>query len=175
VPNVASATTSSTPDPLQAFNAALKSIGLTDQQISAFDQVANFINTISPAIFSDLVGQLQGLAQQSSQASQNVTPSPVSTGATTPNPARSSSGFQITELSIKFSGVEMQGTTGAAPASGGSTGGSFELSKFNLSIEEVKLTLADSNGQSSQIASSQPAATDSSSTSQTPASVGTAS
>lgn len=170
--NTASPTTPVTQDPLQAFNTALKSLGLNDQQISAFDQVANLINTVSPAIFSDLVGQLQGLVQQASQASQSVTASPASTGATPPASAQSNGGYQITELSIKFAGVELQGTTGTANASSESAGRALKLSQFNLSIEEVKITLADGNGQSSQIASSQPAATKNSPTLQTPASSG---
>jgi hypothetical protein len=185
-PNTTGTATSSTQDPLQAFNSALKSLGLTDQQISAFDQVANFINSVSPAIFADLVSQFQALAQQSTQGSQNSTGATTSSATSTlptgaPSPAATTpptfappnGGYQIEELSIRFSGVEVQGTTGNTNGDGSATGGTFDVSKFNLSIREVQVTLADGNGQNSQIASPQPVAPGNSSTVQTSAPSGT--
>ena len=178
------ASTSSTPDPLQAFNSALQSLGLNQQQIAAFDQVASFINSLSPAIFADLVSQLQTLAQQGLQGSQSATgvsgdsaaiPSssagstaadlvpaastaPPATGSTASTAGQPTGPYQIEELSIRFSGVEVQGNTGNTNGSSNGAGGTFDFSAFNLSIQEVKVTLADGNGQSAQITTTQPSA-----------------
>ncbi len=65
-------------------------------------------------------------------------------------------GFQIQELSIKFSGV--QETLNQSGANGQAGNTSVQLSAFNLQVEEVNLTLANGNGQTAQIQAPQPAA-----------------
>jgi hypothetical protein len=180
----------------------LQSLGLSQQQIQAFDQVANLINALSPATFADLVSQLQTLAQQASQGVQSSTvaapstdtastpssptaaatpagtsdPTPAAStvtaatnGSNTSGTAQSTGPYQIEELSIKFSGVDVQGTTGGTNGSSNSAGGTFDFSAFNLSIQEVNVTLADGNGQTSQISTSQPPANNTASTTQTSA------
>jgi hypothetical protein len=191
-------------------------LGLTQQQIQAFDQVASFINSVSPGAFSDLVNQLQSLAQEVSQgaaavgsdpasASAAASPAapaaastsapasagpalapasaavvPASTSAATPASASTaapstapastapSGTYQIEELVIRFSAVDVQGTTGTPTTSGSSStsGTPFNLSEFNLNIKEVNLTLSDGNGQTAQITAPQPSATGGSATSQ---------
>ncbi|MGD0908651.1 MAG: hypothetical protein ABSA96_13795 [Candidatus Acidiferrales bacterium] len=202
-PVTTSGSSSNTQDPLQALNSALQTLGLSQQQIQAFDQVANFIESVSPAAFADLVQQFQALAQQSSQGSQSstaavatdstATPSPEATSAlasssvaptvtaptstpSSPTPANSgtasstappSGTYQIQELAIQFSGIDVQSNTGSTNGSSGSSGGTFDLSAFNLSIKEINVTLADGNGQTAQITTATPQANSGSSTGQT--------
>ena len=199
----------STTDPLQALNNALQSLGLTQQQIQAFDQVASFINSVSPGAFSDLVNQLQSLAQEVSQGAAAVGSDPASASAAASTSAPASAGpalapasaavvpastsaatpasastaapstapastapsgtYQIEELVIRFSAVDVQGTTGTPNTTSGSSstsGTPFNLSEFNLNIKEVNLTLSDGNGQTAQITAPQPSATGGSATSQ---------
>jgi hypothetical protein len=191
-------TTSNSQDPLSALNGELQTLGLSSQQIQAFDQIANFINSVSPAAFADLVNQFQALAQQSSQGQQSsVAPATSSTvpsapsdnstavtsadanpatgtasgtpatGGTSPATATAPGGtYQIEEISIRFSDIDIKGNTGATDGSGGSTGGTFDVSAFKLNIQEVTMTLNDGNGQTAQIATSQPPATGNSSSGQ---------
>ena len=81
-------------NPLQALNSALTSLGLSQQEIQAFDQVANLINSFSPAAFSDLVGQFQQLAQQLTQTSATPSSQPVATDATSGSAATPSSSLK---------------------------------------------------------------------------------
>ncbi len=194
------ASTPSTQDTLQALNSVLQSLGLNDQQIKAFDQVASFINSLSPAVFADLVSQIQTLAQQVSQGSQSASGAPgnsavvpssstdsaaaspagaapstgtadaipvaltatPATSGTTSSAAQPTGPYQIEELSIRFTGVEVQGSTGSTNGSSNGAGGTFDLSAFNLSIQEVSVTLANGNGQSAQITAPQPPASNTS-------------
>jgi len=82
-PSTSDGSTSRTPGPLQALNSVLQGLGLSQQDIQAFDQVASLIQSLSPAAFADLVSLFQNLAQQVSQASQN-TPAATSDGTGTP-------------------------------------------------------------------------------------------
>jgi hypothetical protein len=204
-PVTTSGSSSNTQDPLQALNSALQTLGLSQQQIQAFDQVANFIQSVSPAAFADLVQQFQALAQQSSQGSQSstaavatdptitpssdatsaptsstVAPTPTTPASTAPSATPANSGtasstappsgtYQIQELAIRFSGIDVQGNTGSTNGSSGSSGGTFNVSAFNLSIEEINVTLANRNGQTAQITTAAPQANNDSSAGQTSA------
>ncbi len=193
--------TSSAQDPLQALNDSLQSLGLSRQQIQAFDQVASFIQSVSPQAFADLVSQLQNLAQQTAAGVQSPTgavaadstaatgvandstpglpiagPASTTVGSIAPsaNPTVPTGTYQIEELSIKFSAIDVQGNTASTNGNGGNTTGTFDLSSFNLSIQEVKVTLTDGNGQSAQITAAPLPATSESSTGQTSISSGAA-
>jgi len=159
-------------NPLQALNAALASLGLSQQDIQAFDQVASFIQSVSPAAFTDLVNELQALAQQTT--SGNAATGNSATGNTTTGNTAAGGSVQVEELAIQFSGFEVQGTSGNGTSSGSATGsgtgtgssttqgnpgstGSEQISAFNLQVEEVDFTLTNSAGQSTQTQTPQPA------------------
>jgi hypothetical protein len=162
-------TPASNQNAVQALNTALTSLGLNQQEIQAFDQVANLINSFSPTAFSDLVSQFQQLAQRLMQATSatsssqpvadgttsNSATAPITdasapaTGATAANNTPSGGGLQIQELTIRFSSAETQGS--------GSNGGNSQTSAFNLQIEEVNITLTGGNNQVAQLQTPRPA------------------
>ena len=162
--------------PLQALNNSLAALGLNQQEIQAFDQIASFIQAVSPAAFADLVSGLQALAQQVTQAAATAVPSSGTTSTGTASAASasntsaapaasatpaSSSGVQIEELVVQFSEVQVQGTVNS-PATGsqgsnatsgtqGTTASnSFEFDAFKLQFEEVTLTVPASASQPGQ-------------------------
>jgi hypothetical protein len=151
-------------------------LGLNQQEIQAFDQIASFIQAVSPAAFADLVSGLQALAQQVTQAAATAVPSSGTTSTGTASAASasntsaapaasatpaSSSGVQIEELVVQFSEVQVQGTVNS-PATGsqgsnatsgkqGTTASnSFEFDAFKLQFEEVTLTVPASASQPGQ-------------------------
>ena len=174
-------------DPLQPLNDALSSLGLSNQEIQTLDQVANFIKGFNPTAFSDLVGQFQQLAQQTTQVatapvnSQDAANGAISgnaatpaTGAISPTAANtpptnnvSTGGLQIQEFTIRFSGVDVQrsaanstnGAQGGHGARNANAGGSFQSSAFSLQIEEVNILLTGDNGQVAQVQTPQPPVT----------------
>jgi hypothetical protein len=88
--------------------------------------------------------------------------SPVTSGGS-PATANSPSGsVQIEEFSIRFSGVEAQGTvngsSGGQGTQNGSGGSNFQMSAFNLQIEEVKVSLTGENGPVAQVQTPQQSA-----------------
>jgi len=140
----AAATASSNQDPLQAVNAQLSSLGLSNDQIQAFDQVANLILQFSPAAFQDLVNQLSAFASQFAAQTS---------AAASDSSANASPGLQLTELSVRFSGLnETLSPTGQSSGAASTE----QISAFKLQVQEVSLTLSDSTGQSTQIQVPQP-------------------
>ncbi|MGB9466340.1 MAG: hypothetical protein WBR10_14620, partial [Candidatus Acidiferrum sp.] len=100
------------------------------------------------------VGNTQTTANNANATAANQTPTAGSEATATGN----SGGFQVQELLIKFSGINAQGTTqqsgntnGGAQSAVGNAGGNFQVSAFNLQIEEVNLTLVNGSGQTAQI------------------------
>ena len=159
----AAASAGSNPDLLQNFNAQLKALGLTPQEIQAFDQAASLIQQFSPAAFQDLLSQLNALANQfasqaaPSAAAASSTTSSATTGATTGTTGGAGAatpGFQLTELSLRFSGVNetIQSGTGAAATT-------KQVSAYSLQLQEVRVTLSSpATGQVAQLQAPQPAA-----------------
>jgi len=173
VTQTAAATTSASSDSsssaqgsLQTLNTILQSLGLNQQDIQAFDQVASLIQSFSPTAFADLVNLFQNLAQQISPASQSASSAsdPASTAAATPAaPATTPSSttaptgdIEVEELSIRLSGLNIQGATESSSGNNGSAGGTFDITALQLNVSEIDVTLAPS---SAQTASSQPPAT----------------
>jgi hypothetical protein len=170
---------------LDELNKALSALGLNSDQVNAFDQIAGLIKAFSPDAFKSLVSQLQNLAQANSSAIASAasspasgvaaasssrpassTPAPASSGASSSgsSPTSSSaapapnSGFQVQELSIKFSGLQ-ETLSQSSAVNGQASNSSVQLSAFSLQIQEVNLTLANNvSGQSVQVTATQPAA-----------------
>jgi hypothetical protein len=191
--STATSNLASTQQQLQALNQALAALGLSAQDIQQLDRIASIINDFNPSAFTALVNQLETLAEQAApQAAAtgaNATLASNNTNAAATNPAANGTApsnaaavnapaaagtaanggaFQIQELIIKFSGVNIQETAqtnananaGAQNTQGNAgTSGSFLYSAFNLQIEEVNLTLVNGNGQTAQIQAPLPNAT----------------
>jgi len=195
-PTTAASNLAATQQQLQSLNQALAALGLSQQDIQQLDRIASIINDFNPSAFTALAYQLEVLAQQ-------VAPQAAATGANAPlanansaatNPAANGTAlantapvnaptaagtaanggaFQIQELLIKFSGVNLQETeqTGGnannavqgtqANGNGNGNGGAntSQYAAFNLQIEEVNLTLVNGNGQIAQIQAPLPNAT----------------
>jgi hypothetical protein len=158
--------TASSLSQLQALNNALASLGLNAQQLAQVDRIASLIQDFNPTAFLSLVHQLEVLAQANSDqpAAANAansavpgsnSPAPANAPATNNSNGATSSGFQLRELMIKFSGGQ-ETLTGGANGNGGNS--TLQLSAFNLQVEEVNLTLTNNAGQTLQVQAPQPAA-----------------
>jgi hypothetical protein len=158
---------------LQGLNASLSALGLNAAEIAAFDQFAAVLFQFDPNALQDLQNQLNLLATQFQTLNAPATTAPstnaaaattstTNTAATTtpattaaPPPANAP-GFQLTELSISFKGV--QETVNQTTQNGG-TLATTTLSAFSLQIKEVSVTLTNPAGQTTQVQSPQVAAT----------------
>jgi hypothetical protein len=140
----AATTTPASTDPLQSVNSSLAAIGLSSPEIQAFDQFAHLIQQFSPAAFKDLANQINGLA------SQTAAPTSGSSALSSAAP-----GFQLTELSVNFSGIQESVTSPAQQQAGTAT--VEQLSAYQLQIQEVRVSLTDQSGQAAQLQVPQPA------------------
>ena len=172
-PAAASVTANSTQSQLLALNTALAALGLNASQLAQVDQIAKLIQDFNPAAFASLLYQLEALAHVSAQpaaaapltstaaqsaTSANATVAGTSAAGTTTgitSGTNTAGGFQLQELVIKFSGIQESFTQTGSGAQGGNS--NFQLSAFNLQVEEVNLTLANEAGQSLQVTAPQPA------------------
>lgn len=137
-------------DQLQTLNLALAALGLNDSDIQSLDRVASLIKDFSPLAYSSLVYQLEALAQQTAPRAASA-----ATNAVTATSGANAGTFQIQGLAIHFSGA--QGSSNRGTSNGNSSGqqaaggGTPQFSAFNLQVEEVQLTLTNSNGQTVQV------------------------
>lgn len=171
-PAAASVTANSTQSQLLALNTALAALGLNASQLAQVDQIAKLIQDFNPAAFASLLYQLEALAHVSAQpaaapptsttaqsaTSANATVAGTSAAGTTTgitSGTNTAGGFQLQELVIKFSGIQESFTQTGSGAQGGNS--NFQLSAFNLQVEEVNLTLANEAGQSLQVTAPPPA------------------
>jgi hypothetical protein len=192
--STATSNLAATQQQLQALNQALTALGLSQQDIQHLDRIASIINDFNPSAFTALAYQLEVLAQQiAPQAAAtapvvNTQPALANANIAATNPAANSTApsntaavnapaaagtaanggaFQIQELTIKFSGVNVQetaqananATTGAQSTQSNTGAATFQYAAFNLQIEEVNLTLVNGNGQTAQIQAPLPNAT----------------
>lgn len=136
---------------IQALNAALPALGLTNAEIQQIDRIASLIQNFNPAAYANLVNQFEAAAQQSAQ--QSTANAAANAGNfTSPNTAANTNanggGFQVQEILIHFTG--QQGTaSNAAQSSGGqgSAGNNFQITAPTLQIDQAQFTLANGNGQ----------------------------
>ena len=192
--STATSNLAATQQQLQTLNQALTALGLSQQDIQQLDRIASIINDFNPSAFTALAYQLEVLAQQvAPQAAAtapvvNTQPALANANIAATNPAANSTApsntaavnapaaagtaanggaFQIQELTIKFSGVNVQetaqananGNTGAQSTQSNTGAATFQYAAFNLQIEEVNLTLVNGNGQTAQIQAPLPNAT----------------
>jgi hypothetical protein len=125
---------------LQALNASLTSLGLNAAEIAAFDQFAGVLLQFDPAALRDLQNQLNLLAARFQ--TQSAAP------AATPQPPATSPNFQLTELSVSFTGLNETLRQGSQ---GNGNGTTAQISAFSLQIQEVRVTLSNPTGQTAQL------------------------
>lgn len=160
---------------LQALNNALAALGLNASELAQVDQIASLIYDFNPLAFTSLVYQLEALAQTGASrpaavpsnalapgtAKPNEDGSAAGNGPTTggtinPSSSNSTSGFQLRELIIKFTGVRESQAPSGSEGNGGAIG--FQFSALRLQIQEVNLTLVNQAGISVPVTAPQPAA-----------------
>jgi len=122
---------------LQALNASLTALGLNAAEIAAFDQFAGVLLQFDPNVLQDLQNQLNLLAARF-QAQSAAPAAAAQAPSASPN-------FQLTELSISFSGLN--GTITQGNGSGTAT----QFSAFTLQIQEVRVTLSNPTGETAQL------------------------
>ena len=146
-PAAATASPIQTQQDLQALNASLSALGLNAAEIAAFDQFAGVLLQFDPNALQDLETQLNLLATrfQTQNAAPAATPQ---SPATAPQPPAASPNFQLTELSIAFSGLN--GTL-TQKNQGNGNGTTAQFSAFNLQIQEVRVTLSNPAGETAQL------------------------
>jgi hypothetical protein len=125
---------------LQTLNASLVALGLNAAEIAAFDQFAGVLLQFDPNALQELQNQLNLLAARFQ--AQNAAPA---AAAQTP-PA--SPKFHLTELSISFSGLN--GTLPQGNPNNGN-GTTTQFSAFSLQIQEVRVTLSNPTGETTQL------------------------
>ncbi|HET7107370.1 MAG TPA: hypothetical protein VFI38_11215 [Candidatus Acidoferrum sp.] len=140
-PSLTTASTLQTQQDLQALNASLSALGLNAAEIAAFDQFAGVLLQFDPNALQDLQNQLNLLAARFQ--TQNAAPA-----ATPQTPAAAAPNFQLTELSISFSGLN--GTL-TQKNQGSGNGTTAQFSAFNLQIQEVRVTLSNPAGETAQL------------------------
>jgi trimeric autotransporter adhesin len=136
----APAADSNSQNPLQALNNSLAALGLSQQEIQAFDQIASFIQAVSPAAFADLVSGLQALAQQATQAAPTTAAPSTQSDSTTAAP--SSTGSASDSASTSAVPAASTGTTStgtASPASASNTSAAPAASATPASSSGVQI------------------------------------
>jgi len=155
-PTVGGSTTAPTADsnsqnPLQALNNSLAALGMNQQEIQAFDQIASFIQAVSPAAFADLVSGLHALAQEVTQAaaaaaapstqSDSTAAAPSSTGS-----ASDSASTSASAVPAASTGTTSTGTASAASASNTSAApaaSAAPASSSGVQIEELVVQFSE--------------------------------
>jgi hypothetical protein len=123
---------------IQAFNRALTTLGLSNNDIQKLDQIATLVNVFSPTAFHDLIRQFQELAQQLEQLAAAKAPA-VSNA--------NSAAYQVQQLSIQFSGFEPPANPAATQSS--STSGGTQTAPLHL--EQVQFTLTSGAGHTANL------------------------
>jgi hypothetical protein len=135
---------------LQALNAALPALGLTNAQIQQIDRIASLIHDFNPAAFTNIVNQFEALAQQAAQ--QN---SPIAAASAGAAAGASDNGFQVKEIFIHFVGAQETMNNAAHGGGPGSGANNTQITAEDLQIGQVQFTFTTNNGQTLQVQSSQ--------------------
>jgi hypothetical protein len=134
---------------IQALNAALPALGLSNAEIQQIDRIASLIHDFNPAAYTNLVNQFEALAQQAAQQSAADASATATTGAAT---SANGGGFQVQEIFIHFTGLQETVNNTAANGGGqGSAVNNIQVTAASLQVEQVQFTLASGNGQIIQV------------------------
>ncbi len=138
---------------IQSLNASLPALGLTNTEINQIDRIASLVQNFNPAAYANLVSQFEALAQNSrSSASAITTLLPATYSA--PNAANSTNGagYQVQNVSIKFTGYTKPGNSSFAGGGGkNSDGNPPQSNSAGLQIGQVQFTLINGRGQTVQV------------------------
>lgn len=147
---------------LASLNAALVTLGLSQAEITVVDRIAQLIKDFNPAAYSDIVNQLQTLAQATAPRTAAVNNG--AAAATTP-PANgvapngtngTTAQFTLQSVSVQFG----ERNSAQRPGNGRHLGnGPAQFSAFQVQIQAVTLTLNNAEtGASTKIQAPQDAA-----------------
>jgi len=135
---------------LQALNAALPALGLTNAQIQQIDRIASLIHDFNPAAFTNIVNQFEALAQQTAQQNSAIVAASAGKAAGT-----NDAGFQVKEIFIHFVGAQETVNNAAPGGSPGSAANNLQITAAVLQIGQVQFTFTTNNGRTLQLQSSQ--------------------
>jgi hypothetical protein len=136
---------------IQALNAALPALGLTNAQIQQIDRIASLVHNFNPAAYTNLVNQFEALAQGAAQ--QSAAYAPAGTAAPTiAGAGANGGGFQVRDIFFHLTGA--QGAVNSAETSGsgqGSAANNAQTGAATLQIDLVQFTVSNSSGQTIQV------------------------
>jgi len=136
---------------IQALNAALPALGLTNAQIQQIDRIASLVHNFNPAAYTNLVNQFEALAQGAAQ--QSAAYAPAGTAAPTiASAGANGGGFQVRDIFFHLTGA--QGAVNSAETSGsgqGSAANNAQTGAATLQIDLVQFTVSNSSGQTIQV------------------------
>jgi len=135
---------------IESLNAALPALGLTNTEINQIDRIASLVQNFNPAAYANLVSQFEALAQNS--ASTNSAAIPSTNSATPAANSQTGAGYQVQEISIKFTGSTQPGSSSFAGGGGKSSDPNTPQSNSaGLQIGQVQFTLINGHGQTVQV------------------------
>jgi len=126
---------------LEGLNSSLAALGLNQQEIQAFDQLANLIQTLSPEAFTALTNAFQSLAQEVTQGATTTSNAPVD-GTTSTGDVASSPASGTTSQTDPSSGSVTPATTGDSTPSGG-----LQVEEVVVRFSEVSVQESSTSGQ----------------------------
>ncbi|HEX3376621.1 MAG TPA: hypothetical protein VHS29_07155, partial [Candidatus Acidoferrales bacterium] len=138
---------------IQSLNASLPALGLTNTEINQIDRIASLVQNFNPAAYANLVSQFEALAQNSGSSNSGNTALLPGTHSA-PNTANSTidAGYQVQDVSIKFTGSTQPGNSSFAGGGGKNSEGTPPQSNFaGLQIGQVEFTLINGHGQKVQV------------------------
>ena len=151
------AATSAAQNQIEALNAALPSLGLTNEEIQQIDRIASLVGNFNPAAYASLVSQFESLAQQ---AKQQAAPNPGSAaipGTSAPsNPSVSANGitYQLQGALVQFSAQKDSEDNGSGNGNGwveGNNANSGHGNAAGLQVSQVQFALSTGSGQTVQV------------------------
>jgi hypothetical protein len=151
------AATAAAQNQIEALNAALPSLGLTNEEIQQIDRIASLVGNFNPAAYASLVSQFESLAQQ---AAQQGAPNPGAAaipGTQAPsNPSVSANGvtYQLQGALIQFSVQKGPGNNPAGDGNGQAQSSSSNGDQGNaagLQLSQAQFALSTNNGQPVQV------------------------
>ncbi|HWF14068.1 MAG TPA: hypothetical protein VG272_10065 [Candidatus Acidoferrales bacterium] len=135
---------------IQSLNAALPALGLTNTEINQIDRIASLVQNFNPAAYANLVSQFEALAQNS--GSPNSAAIPSTNSATPAANSQNGAGYQLQEISIKFTGSTQPGSSSFAGGGGkNSDPNTPQSNSAGLQIGQVQFTLINGHGQTVRV------------------------
>jgi hypothetical protein len=144
---------------IQALNAALPALGLTNEQIQQIDRIASLVQDFNPGAYVNLVNQFEALAQQhASQQSAATSGLSTNSAAVTGTTNAAGGGFQVQGISINFTAQTAgSSTVGTNTGSQSAPANSGQPNPAVLHFVQAQFLLSNSRGQNVELLVPQPA------------------